>query len=272
VACTAAILFGCGSGGSAPSPIIVPSGPTGEAPQPVAVTLPPQPSTDATAPAPPAETAPPPADFFALAYVVQAGPLAIGKMVRLRARRGYTSGTRFLGVPCLEDPPSTHLFLDYKPEQRDWARAMAGTPSDACATVSFRVIAFRGGVAPVIEGSIEHIGTVKPKQAATPSRGADYASIDDAILAGADAQGKIIAGDFLADRGNPKEIRLFDCKRSDAMVLVISKTPAQQALADQLPESPGACGRAHLRMTDPNFVARKGDSVTRPRADVVSVP
>jgi hypothetical protein len=241
--------------------------PAPEAPATVQATRP-------TEPEPEPETPPPPADFTSLADTVKAAKAALGKVVRLRVRRDhYTSATQFTAVPCVEPRGSGSIWLRYRPEQRDHVRAMYGTPNDACATVSFRVVAFRGGPAPLVEGAIEHVATLAPKRAAPPPPGADYASIDDAILAGADAKGKIIAGDFWAYDGDPKELWVHDCRRTDAFLFVIPKTRAEEALAKQLSNSPSRCRPAHLLMADPGFVASKGgESLARPRADVVSVP
>lgn len=202
----------------------------------------------------------------------------MGKMVRLRVRRDhYTSATQFTAMPCVESLPHASIWLRYGPDQRDWVRALHGTPNDACGTVSFRVVGFQGGMhgtsAALVEGSIEHVGTLAPKKATKPEPGADYASIDDAILAGAEAKGKIIVGDFWAYNGDPKELWVHDCKRNDAFLFVIPKTLDQQVLARLLSNSPARCGRAHLRMADPDYVSGKGgESLKRPRADVVSVP
>lgn len=262
---------GCGGGGASPAPPIV------IATEPVAP--PPEPPATAHAAPPPEpvaepETPPPAADFTSLAEAVKAGKASVGKVVRLRVRRDhYTSATQFTAVPCVEPRGSGSIWLRYRPEQRDHVRAMYGTPNDACATVSFRVVAFRGGPAPLVEGAIEHVATLAPKRAAQPPAGADYASIDDAILAGPDAKGKIIAGDFWAYDGDPKELWVHDCRRTDAFLFVIPKTKAEEALARQLSNSPSRCRPAHLLMADPGFVASKGgESLARPRADVVSVP
>lgn len=274
----AAILLACGSSQSAPAPIVVPTASV-EAPPPAVPVGVVEPPPAPAKPEPPVEeelpeTPPPPADFMTLGDAAKAGSKAIGKMVRIRVRRDhYTSATQFTGVPCLERPPNTSLWLRYKPEQRDWVRALHGTPPDACGTVSFKVVAFHGGPAPLVEGSIEHVGTLKPKKAKAPPAGAHYASIDDAILAGAEAKGKIIAADVWAYNGNPKELWVHDCKQHDAFLFVIPKTPDQQALAAQLSNTPGKCGSAHLLMADPDYVAKGGgESLKRPRADVVSVP
>lgn len=273
----AAILAGCGAGtaDTAPPPIVVPTQPVVPAAAPVPVELPPAtPASVVQADEPPPETPPPPADYVSLGDVVLAGKGALKKMVRLRVLRDhYTSATQFTAVPCVESVPLTSIWLRYRPEQRDYVRAMHDTPRDACATVSFRVVAFRGGPAPLVEGSIEHVGTIVPKKAAKPEAGADYASIDDAILAGAEAKGKIIAGDFWAYNGNPKELWVHDCKRSDSFLFVVPKTTAQQNLGGLLSHSPGKCERAHLMMADPDYVASGGgESLARPRADVVSIP
>lgn len=283
IAWAAAILVGsaCGSGASTPAPIVVPTEPVAPAPvvqEPPPPPLDPTPSADASdagaEPPLPPETPPPPADFTSLADVVKAGAKAMKKMVRLRVRRDhYTSSTQFTAVPCVDKVANATIWLRYKAEQRDWVRAMYGTPPDACATASFKVVAFRGGGAPLVEGTIEHVGTVVPKRAAKPPAGADYASIDDAILAGAEAKGKIIANSFWAYNGDPKELWVHDCKRGDAFLFVIPKTPQQQSLASQLSTSPSRCAPAHLLMADPDYVASNGgESMKRPRADVVSVP
>lgn len=279
-ACLTAALLGCGGAGPAPGPptVVIPMAPvTAEPSAGPMVEAPPPPPAPAPPPAtepPPPETAPPPADFTSLADAVRAGKAAVGKMLRLRVRRDhYTSGTQFTAVPCVERSGTSSIWLRYRPEQRDYVRAMHDTPSDACATVSFRVVAFRGGPAPLVEGAIEHVGTLAPRRAATPPAGADYASIDDAILAGPDAKGKIIVGDFWAYDGDPKELWVHDCRRRDAFLFVIPKTPAQKSLAQQLSTSPSRCGPAHLVMADPDFVSSKGgESLKRPRADVASVP
>ena len=271
----AAILLACGSGTTAPPPIVIASNPV--PPAPVVQEEPPPPALPVAVeeePPLPAETPPPPADFTSLADVTKAGKKAVGKMVRLRVRRDhYTSATQFTAVPCVENVPLTTIWLRYRAEHKDWIRPMRDTPHDRCATASFKVVAFRGGAAPLVEGSIEHVGTVVPKRAAKPEAGADYASIDDAIIAGADAKGKIVAGDFWVYDGNPKQLWVNDCKGSDSFVFVIPKTAEQQTLAKQLSNQPAQCARAHLRIVDPDYVAGGGgESLQRPRAEVVSVP
>lgn len=272
-----ALSAGCGSGTkeAAPPPIIVAPQPIAPTAAPVQVEIPPAAPPAVVEPEPPLppETPPPKADFTSLDDVVKAGKASIGKMVRLRVRRDhYTSATQFTAVPCPDRHVST-VWLRYRAEHHDWVRAMYDVPRDDCPTASFKVVAFHGGRAPLVEGSLEHVGTVRPKRAAKPEAGADYASIDDAIIAGADAKGKIISGSFWAYTGNPKELSVHDCKRSDSFLFVIPKTSAQQALAAQLSSSPAKCERAHLVMVDPDYVAGGGgESLKRPRADVVSVP
>lgn len=270
----------CGSSTTAPAPIIVPTAAVPTASTTPTPLPPPEPAPPAPAPVVsaeppfPPETPPPPADYQSFADVAKAGNKAKGKMVRLRVRRAhYTSATQFTALPCLESVPLATLWLYFQPEHRDWVRPMSGTDVDACATASFRVFAFRGGPAPLVEGKIEHIGTVQPRRAAKPEPGSDYATIDDAILAGAEAKGKIIAGDFWAYDGNPKELWVHDYKQSDAFLFVIPKTPAQRSLASQLSTTPRTCGHAQLRMVDPDYVAGGGgESLKRPLAEVVRVP
>ena len=270
-------FVGCGGGtaDSAPPPIIVAPQPVAQTAAPIQVEVPPAPAPPVVEDEPPLppETPPPKADFMSLADVVKAGKGAVGKMVRLRVRRDYyTSATQFTAEPCLERHAST-VWLRYRAEHRDWVRAMHDVPHDDCPTASFKVVAFHGGPAPLVEGSLEHVGTVKPKRATKPEAGADYATIDDAIIAGAGAKGKIISGSFWAYNGDPKELWVHDCKRSDSYLFVIPKTSAQRSLAGQLSTTPGKCERAHLVMVDPDYVAGGGgESMKRPRADVVSVP
>jgi hypothetical protein len=256
------------------APVIIAT-PLAPAPAPVDAEPPAPTSPIATAPvaatAAREETPPPPADYLLHADVVKAGKKALGKMVRMQVRRDhYTSSKMFTAVPCKD---SGLVWLRYKPEQRDWVRAMHGTPHSACATVSFKVVSNHGGPAPLVEGSIEHIGTLTPKPAEPAPPGADFASIDDAILAGPDAKGKVIVTDVWAYDGDPKELWVHDCHRSDSFLFVIPKGASQQANARLLSNKPGRCGRAHLLVTNPEFVLGKNDgSMQRPLAEVVSVP
>ena len=118
-----------------------------------------------------------------------------------------------------------------------------------------------------------HIGSIVPKPAAAAPAGADFATIDDAILAGSDGKGKLVTASVWAYNGDPRELWVHDCGRTEPFVFVIPKTDAQRALAKQLPTEPRACGTATLRIKDPDFVLSGGhESMQRALAEVVSVP
>jgi hypothetical protein len=216
---------------------------------------------------------PPNADYTSLADVVKAASKSVGKIAQLRVRRDhYTSATQFTAVPCVDRVANASIWLRYTREDRDWVRAMHDTPDDRCANVSFEIVAFRPPPAPLVEGKIVHVADLAPEPAA-PSPGADYGSIDDAIIDGEDARGKTIFANVWAYTGDPKELWVSDCRRGDAFVFVIPKTAAEKALAAQLATKASTCGPAHLVLADPSFVSKKGgESLQRPRADVVSVP
>jgi hypothetical protein len=233
------------------------------------------------APSPPPMRAPrrfdgpaPTPDFTAFGDVVAAASRSVGKIARLRVRRDhYTSAKQFTAVPCVDRVPNATIWLRYVPEDRDWVRAMHDTPHDACATVSFKVVAFRPPPAPLVEGTIEHVATLEPKPPEPAPPGADYASVDDAIIDGADAKGKIIATEVWAYDSDPTELWVHDCKRRDAFVFVRAKSGPQKALASLLSTSPGRCATAHLLLAEPTYVSKMGnESMQRPRSEVVSVP
>src|SRR5687768_3991694 len=82
---SAILVAACGSNGTAPAPIVVPTEPV--APAPVAqetagvvATAPAPPATTEPDEPPPPETPPPAADFTSLADVIKAGAKAKGKM------------------------------------------------------------------------------------------------------------------------------------------------------------------------------------------------
>lgn len=273
-----AVLVACAPSEPPIAPVVIPPSPPAASPEaaPAAANPPgPPPARPASTSPAAAEVRAPPADFTVYADIVKANKAAIGKIARLPVRRDhYTSARQFTAMQCNEPRGSNgSIWLRYGAEQRDTVRAMYGTPSDACAIASFEVVRVRPGPAPLVEGALVHVSGVTPKPPVPPPAGADYGALDDAILAGADAKGKSVAADMWAYNGDPKQLRVHDCHRSDSFVFVIPKTAAQEALARQLSTSPGRCALAHLVIADPDFVLGGNDgSMQRPRADVLSVP
>jgi hypothetical protein len=225
----------------------------------------------APAPAPVAAAEPTPAaDFTTFEDLKKAMKDAIGKTARLRVMRNhYTSGTEFTAESC---DGHGSMRIKYSPEQRDYVRAMYKTPKDECAFVVFKVTGVDDRIA-FFEGTAIKIFGISPRIAIIPSTGADFAFIDDVLLAGDDAKNKVIDGFFYAYDGDPKMLWVSDCHRNDAMVFVPVKTAAEKTLTARLSRDPRKCGRAHLRIVDPKFFLGANDGgMQRPRAEVVSVP
>lgn len=228
--------------------------------EPVPVAATPPPATNESGPA---------VDFTSFAEMKAAMKGAIGKKARLRVYRDhYTSGKDFTAETC-EGRGS--MRLQYSPEHRDFVRAMYKTPKNDCAFVTFEITGVDDRIA-FFEGKTITIFGIEPRAAIVPT-GADFAFIDDVVIAGDDAKGKIVDGAFWAYNGDPTMLWVHDCSRTDAMVFVPAKTAAEKALAKKLSNDPRKCGRAHLRIVDPKFFVGANDGgLQRPRAEVVSVP
>lgn len=281
VAFSVLAVWGCGAAEKPASPVAAPSAPPPEPAPPTEVRAPasdaaaPSPLASAEAPPPPVVADPlPPADYKKFDDIVSAKSKAKGKVAQLRVRReAYTSWKRFTAVPCVDKPTSGALTLHYKPEQRDWVRAMDSTPHDACATVTFKITAIYHG--DLVEGAITHIGTIAPRTLASAPGGGDYASLDDALVDGPVAKGKTVVAKIRARVSDPKEVWVFDCEdklKIGAFVWVLPKTPAQASRVAQLP-SDGTCTSAHILIVDPIFPGPgKGETIQRPLAEIVSIP
>jgi hypothetical protein len=218
---------------------------------------------------PPAVTEPEP-DFRSFDELRQGAADAIGKRGRLRLRRDhFTSSDAFTGVSCGDD--RGFLRLEFAPELRDQVRAMHGAAQQDCATVLFTVTAVdkRG---PFFDAKVEKISDVTPKGPVPGADGADYGSIDDVLLAGAEAKGKLVEASVWVYDGDPQLLRVHDCGRVDVDVFVISKTKAQKALAKRLSTDPARCAPARLRIVEAVYTSSASDgSVSRPRAEIVRV-
>jgi hypothetical protein len=206
----------------------------------------------------------PPVDFESFEAMNRAMEAAVGKRARLSLRRDhYTSSGDFTAEGCDE---RGSMRLDFAPEQRDFVRAM----HDDCATVTFTIKSIDPRL-PWFEGTIERFDGITPKGAARAPNGADFASLDDAILAGDDAKDKIVLASVWAYDGDPKLLWVNDCDHVDSFVFVRVSNQAERALASRLSRKPGTCRPARLKIVDPRFTATGGsESMARPRATIVN--
>ncbi|MBS2012214.1 MAG: hypothetical protein JST00_04975 [Deltaproteobacteria bacterium] len=270
-------LASCGGGGGgASTTVAIPAAPP--SPLPTAAVGPTPsapPDTERAPPTPSAalaeeEARGPAADFTSFEAMKMAMKGAIGKVARLRLHRDhYTSGTDFTAETC---DGNGSMRLTYEPAHRDHVRAMYRTPKKDCAFVTFRITGVDDRIA-FFEGKTLRIFGVEPRAAVVPASGADFATIDDVVLAGDEAKDKIVDGVFWAYAGDPKMLWVHDCDRTDAMVFLPVKSGAAKTLAGRLSRDPRKCGRARLRIVDPKFFVGASDGgLSRPRAEIVSVP
>jgi len=266
------LALGASCGGAPAGPAVAPVLPPVEVKPFVPIAAIPDPDAPRAVPAAAAAPADsgPAADYTSFEEMKAAMKGAIGKKARLRLYRDhYTSGKDFTAETC-EGHGS--MRLQYAAEHRDFVRAMYKTAKSDCAFVTFEITGVDDRIA-FFEGKTIKIFGIEPRAAVVPGGGADFAFIDDVVIAGDDAKGKIVDGVFWAYSGDPTMLWVHDCSRTDAMVFLPVKTAAEKALAKKLSSDPRKCGRAHLRIVDPKFYVGANDGgLQRPRAEVVSVP
>ena len=161
--------------------------------------------------------------YASLHEIKQAGPGAVGKTAVLRVRRQATDETRIYGNSCVDnyikpyDESSAVFWLAFRPEDRDLIRGMPmGAPGNGCGDYE----SGGGGVAVQFEitGTEGDHLTAKvltifadPVPALTPPAGADYAAIEDMILDGTAAPGKILV--FRGYHYDSQWDRIWGCPR-----------------------------------------------------------
>lgn len=156
-------------------------------------------------------TAPAERDYRSLGDILRDGPRAIGETALLMTRRAATDSARIYAHSCGDKGMEHEVFFDlaFDPGDRDRVRAIPVTLEQGrtCVPVRLTITGFDPRSRRVQGKALSIAATPVPPR--PPPKGADYASLEDAALDGARAEGKIV--EFRGYSHHDGLGRLFPC-------------------------------------------------------------